>query len=79
MRDERPISRANVGGPGGNEARAGTIGNDLYADVSGSACGSIGAGRETCDTAADVAGAERSSIERGTRNGQRVSPTARQS
>jgi hypothetical protein len=40
------VARANVSGPGGNEVRAATVGNDHYADVNGNVYKNTGSGWE---------------------------------
>ncbi|HTN48212.1 MAG TPA: autotransporter [Burkholderiaceae bacterium] len=40
------VSHANVSGPGGNEARTATVGNDHYADVNGNVYKNTGSGWE---------------------------------
>jgi hypothetical protein len=40
------VSRANVSGPGGNEVRTATVGNDHYADVNGNVYRNTGSGWE---------------------------------
>jgi hypothetical protein len=40
------VARASVSGPGGNEARAATVGNDHYADVNGNVYKNTGSGWE---------------------------------
>ena len=44
------VARANVSGPGGNDARAATVGNDHYADVNGNVYRNTGSGWEQHDS-----------------------------
>jgi hypothetical protein len=44
------VARANVSGPGGNDVRAATVGNDHYADVNGNVYKNTGSGWEQHDS-----------------------------
>jgi hypothetical protein len=51
------VSHMNVSGPGGNEARTATVGNDHYADVNGNVYKNTGSGWEQHDSSGNWGGA----------------------
>ena len=51
------VARANVSGPGGNDVRAATVGNDHYADVNGNVYKNTGSGWEQHDSGGGWSGA----------------------